>query len=226
MSANPYHPPRECPDPASTGGDRSLLVLGGVLAGINLFTFLSQGIREILVYFDPAPALALYLGGYVAGMVLIPLWAGRRGTRWIAAALVLLEIPWLFNVFVAAFCRGPNWNFYWPWEERDPFRVNMTNNIDLSQYFWHWLGFAARPAAALLRESPGFVLLGLWLFAIPWAVTRMLRRQLPAESPGYWRLLAMTFLLQWMALLPLKMLLRTLFNLKYIVSIPEVMLNV
>lgn len=153
----------------------------------------------------------------------------ERSIAWpaaIATVMVLLELTWLFNIFIGAFCRGPNWNFYWPWEERDAFRVEMLNHVDLSQIYWFRLGFASRPEAWPLRESPGFILLALWLIAVPLTATWGLRRQWPQFLPDRWRLAVACFLVQFMSLLPQKMLLRTAMNLKYIVSLPEFGLNV
>jgi hypothetical protein len=237
MATNPYQSttaPEELPTQLAGGSGRGLLILGIVFAIVNLLTSLSIGVRETLVYFDPVPALILYLVGFVAGMIVIPrctTGALRSGQHrgWpvlVAMILVLLEFTWLFNVAIGAFCRGPNWNFFWPWEERDPYRVVPLNHVDLSEIFWFRLGFQARPAEWLLREAPGFVALTLWLVVVSVAATWLLHWRWPQLVAGRWRLLAACFLIQFMALLPLKMLLRTGWALKYIVSLPEFGLNV
>jgi hypothetical protein len=234
MPQNPYLPPRE-PYETKDLIDRrkpALWLLGITLAGINLLTFFPVGVRETLVYFDPFPAAILYLGGFVAGMVLIPLLADKPSdaaidVRWrasIATVLVLLELPWLFNIFVGTFCRGPNWTFYWPWESRDEFRLVALNSMNLSLFFWQ--GFGSRPGFWLLRELPGIVLVAGWLIAIPLTIALLLSRRFPNRTPGFWRLLGSFALCQLLSLLPLKMLLQWALNLNYLVAIPESMFNI
>jgi len=206
-------------------------------AAINFATFLSIGMQEILVYFDPAVSLIIYFGGFVVGMAIMPvllpatMGESNRASRdalliSLTTALAVLELAWLFNICVGAFFRGPNWNFFWPWEERDPFRVVVQNHVDLSQLFWHWLSWEERPRSWLVRESPGVVLLAIFLLVIPLGLARFLKTKASFAGIRYWRLAAALILVQLMALLPLKMWLRAWLNVKYFVATPDFMFNV
>ena len=43
---------------------------------------------------------------------------------------------WVTLIILGTFFRGPNWNFFGPFEYWDPHKVMALNNVDLSQYFW------------------------------------------------------------------------------------------
>ena len=43
---------------------------------------------------------------------------------------------WVTLIILGTFFRGPNWNFFGPFESWDAHKVLAQNNIDLSQYFW------------------------------------------------------------------------------------------
>ena len=54
-------------------------------------------------------------------------------------------------IILGTFFRGPNWNFFGPFEYWDPHKVLALNNVDLSQYFWIiWLntGLPKAPAGS------------------------------------------------------------------------------
>jgi glycerol-3-phosphate acyltransferase PlsY len=114
--------------------------------------------------------------------------------------------------------------------------VEALNNVDLSQYFWiEGLGRAlprAPDGAGLLvqilyilyRESPGIVLtLGYFIAVPPLLAVTVFRRFF--VRMGLIRYMLMSSLFLFMALLPIKMMLRWTLNLKYIISIPEFFLN-
>ena len=43
---------------------------------------------------------------------------------------------WVTLIILGTFLRGPNWNFFGPYENWDAHKVLALNNVDLSQYFW------------------------------------------------------------------------------------------
>ena len=43
---------------------------------------------------------------------------------------------WVTLIVLGTFLRGPNWNFFGPYENWDAHKVEALNNVDLSQYFW------------------------------------------------------------------------------------------
>ena len=80
--------------------------------------------------------------------------------------------------------------------------------------------------SVVLRESPGLLLLGVYLLVLPGALARCSRpiRAL-RNRQGRCRYWITLWLLLLMALLPLKMLCRWLFNMNYFVAIPEYFFN-
>ena len=115
-------------------------------------------------------------------------------------------------------------------------KVEVLNNVDLSQYFWNWgLGrplpkapqdatFWTQIGYIIFRESPGILLtLGYFIALPPLLAITVFRTYF--QRMGFIRYMVMSNLLLFMALLPIKMILRWTINLKYIISIPEYLLN-
>jgi hypothetical protein len=132
--------------------------------------------------------------------------------------------------------RGPNWNFFGPYEYWDSHKVLALNNVDLSEIFWI-LGLGqslpkapqgssvlAQIPYILLRESPGIAVLLFYFLALPPLMAATIFRKFFVKM-GFLRFMLMSNLLLFMAALPLKMVLRWSINLKYIVAIPEFFLN-
>jgi hypothetical protein len=147
-------------------------------------------------------------------------------------------VMWITLIVMGTFLRGPNWNFFGMYETWDAHKVEALNNVDLSEYFWvHMLGMG-RPRAPegsggllqlgyiLLRESPGIVLVFLYLVLLPpmLIVGSKFFKELYAKM-GFLRFMVLANLIQMMALLPIKMVLRWTIDLKYFISIPEYFLN-
>ena len=82
-----------------------------------------------------------------------------------------------------------------------------------------------RGAALVASAMLGFLLVGAYLFVLP-AVLRFTVFKRMYEQMGGLRYGVMIFLLLLMALMPIKMVLRWLFNLKYIIGIPEYFFNI
>ena len=52
-------------------------------------------------------------------------------------------------IVLGTLLRGPNWNFFGPYEFWDAHKVEALNNVNLSEYFWQsWLGTSAAEGAA------------------------------------------------------------------------------
>jgi hypothetical protein len=147
-------------------------------------------------------------------------------------------VLWVTLIVMGTFLRGPNWNFFGLYETWDTHKVEALNNVDLSEFFWiDGLG-QARPKAAdtaglgekvlyiVIRELPGIVLLLTYFGAAPPAMVLYSRflRGLYVKM-GFLRFMVLSHLLLFMALLPIKMVLRWTINLKYFISIPEYFLN-
>lgn len=83
------------------------------------------GLQELLVYFDPWIAGVAIPGLIIFGLGAIPyIDANIKGIgyyslreRPLANSMFLLGIAmWFILIFTGQYCRGPNWDWYWPWE--------------------------------------------------------------------------------------------------------------
>src|SRR3990167_2579975 len=137
------------------------------------------GLQEMLVYFDPWIAGVLLPTFIIVGLCAIPYidrdpstsgfysFKARRGP--ITAYLFGFWILWILLIIYGTFLRGPNWNFFGPFEKWDVHKVVPLLNVNLSELVWiKWLS-KGLPKLWLLREAPGFLLIFLY-FLIPPAV--------------------------------------------------------
>lgn len=196
-------------------------------------TVLIRGVQELLVYFDPWLALVVLPVVYTAGFALLPFLikppsghAGSGLASSVAVTIVLLsfEMLWLILIAIGVFLRGPDWNFYWPWEPRIPKVVPM-NNVNLSDIFWiRWTTPPYEEMSWAERELPGLLLIGGYFLA-GFVIAGLLYRKTPGAT-AYWRWLAFVLIVQLAALVPMKVFLRWEFNMKYIIYVPELGLNV
>jgi hypothetical protein len=133
-------------------------------------------------------------------------------------------------IFFGTFLRGPNWSFFGPYEFWDPHKQEALNNVDISNVWWNWILHRARPSESsnpvsalpfwLVREWLGFLLVAVYLLIVPVILRFTVFRRM-YEQMGAIRYVVMVFLLLLMALMPIKMVLRWLFNLKYFIYLPE-----
>jgi hypothetical protein len=198
------------------------------------------GLQEMLVYYDPWLAGVVFPSLIIVGLMAIPyIDKNPKGSGYytfnerkfaIIPFLFGFLILWVTLIFLGTFLRGPGWNFFGPFEEWDPHKVLVLNNVNLSEYFWvKLLGFTGwgLPKIILLRELPGFVVLGLYFIALPPFLTKKVSYLSGLlEKLGIVRYGILMNLMLLMAALPIKMLLRWAFNLKYIVGIPEFFFNI
>jgi Cytochrome b(C-terminal)/b6/petD len=204
------------------------------------------GLQEMLVYFDPWMAGVVLPSVVILGLMAIPyLDFNKQGNgyytieqrkfSYLVFQFGFLEL-WIVLIILGTFLRGPNWNFFGPFEFWDTHKVAAQNNVDLSQYFWV-LGLnqslpKAPPGSGggwdfayiLIREAPGIVLTLLYFALLPPLMAATIFRGFFVRM-GFIRYMVLANLLLLMGTLPLKMLLRWTFNLKYIISIPEYFLN-
>jgi len=145
---------------------------------------------------------------------------------WLFGFLIL----WVVLIFFGTFLRGPNWSFFGPYEFWDAHKAEALNNRDISNLFWNEMLGRARPTETnnpvpalpfwLVREWLGFVITLAYLFVVP-AVLRFTVFSRMYEQMGAIRYVVMVVHLLLMALMPIKMVLRWLFNLKYFIYLPE-----
>ena len=204
------------------------------------------GLQEMLVYFDPWYAGVVLPSLVVFGLMAMPyLDFNKKGNgyysieerkfSYLVYQFGFFEL-WITLIILGTFLRGPNWNFFGPFEYWTPYKVEVLNNVDLPQMFWVNLldrplprspqgaGVLTQVGTILLREAPGLVLLGAYLVVLPPLLAVTIFRKFFAQM-GFVRYMIMANLMLLMLTLPLKMILRWTLNLKYIVSIPEFSLN-
>ncbi len=193
------------------------------------------GLQEMLVYFDPWLAGVVFPTVILVGLMSIPfIDKNRKGLGYytykdrkmaINIFMFLWLVLWIFLIIVGTFLRGPNWNFFGPFEFWDHYKLIALNNINLSEYVYMiWLN-RGMPSNIFLRELPGFVALVLYFGLLPLIFAKTIFKDL-YQKVGVVRysIFAVLFLLA--LLLPIKMYLRWLFNIKYLIAIPEFFFNV
>lgn len=204
------------------------------------------GLQEMLVYFDPWYAGVTLPSIVIFGLMAMPyLDFNKKGNgyysinerkfAYLTWQFGFLEL-WITLIILGTFLRGPNWNFFGPFEFWSPYKVEVLNNVDLPQLFW--VNFLDQPlprvasdapwyahvGTILLREAPGLLIMAVYLFLLPPLLAVTVFRKYFAQM-GFVRYLVMINLMLLMLTLPLKMILRWTLNLKYLISIPEFSLN-
>ena len=193
------------------------------------------GLQEMLVYYDPWFAGVLLPTMIVIGLMAIPyIDVNPKGNgyytfkeRKFAISMFLFGflVLWVSLVILGTFLRGPNWNFFGPFEYWDPHKVEPLVNVNLSEFVWvRWLN-TRLPDAILLREAPGFALLIGYFVIMPGLLAKTVFKKL-FNQMGFARYSVMVMLLMFMAMLPMKMLLRWTVNMKYLIAIPEYFFNI
>lgn len=197
------------------------------------------GLQEMLVYYDPWMAGVVLPTMILVGLIAIPyIDFNQKGAGYFTFAQRKFAITWFLFGFIVLWCslivlgtflRGPNWNFFGPFEYWDPHKVLPLNNVNLSDYFWLPLKQTFPEGQGifgiLLRESPGIILLLIYALALPPLLAKTVLRSYFIKM-GFIRFFLLVNLIQFMMALPLKMVLRWTINLKYIVYIPEYFFNI
>jgi hypothetical protein len=219
------------------------------------------GLQEMLVYYDPWMAGVVLPSLIIVGLMAIPyidfnkLGNGyytikQRRFAYIVFQLGFLEL-WVTLIVLGTLLRGPNWNFFGPYEPWSAYKVEALNNVNLSEYFWQWWLGRSLPAVPqmtwitentptwisswlqptlqffgilLTRELPGTLLVLGYFIALPPIMALTVFRSF-YQRMGFIRFMVLANLLLFMASLPIKMVLRWSFNLKYLIAVPEYFLN-
>ncbi len=204
------------------------------------------GLQEMLVYYDPWLAGVVFPSLIIVGLMAIPyIDVNPRGNGYFSFRERRVEITiflfgflilWVLLVILGTFLRGPNWNFFGPYEYWDLHKLEALVNVNLSEYFWVKLLKMKMPSGAVgkfVRELPGILLVLFYIGVLPGLLaTRDRLVGLPIGLKKYyvalgpWRYGIFVMLLLSMIALPIKMVLRWLFNLKYIVALPEIFFNI
>lgn len=193
------------------------------------------GLQEMLVYYDPWIAGVLFPTVIMLGFMCIPfIDTNKKGAgyytfhdRRMAVSIFLFFwlVLWIFLILTGTFLRGPNWNFFGPFEYWDPHKLEALTNINLSELIYMvWLN-RRMPENILLREMWGFLVILLYFGTLPLLLAKTLFKNVYARL-GIIRYSIFVLFLLIAVSLPIKMLLRWSFNIKYIVTIPEFFFNI
>ena len=205
------------------------------------------GLQEMLVYFDPWMAGVVLPSVILVGLMAVPYIDFNKlgngyytfNERKFAVSMFLFGfLPlWVAMIVLGTFLRGPNWNFFSPYEYWDVHKLELLNNVNLSELFYiKWLGRPVPTAPAgspfgtqflyiIAREWVGLLAVALYLFVLPALMAMTIFRGFLIRM-GLLRYMVLANLLLLMMSLPIKMLLRWGVNLKYIVAIPEWFFNI
>jgi Ca2+/Na+ antiporter len=193
------------------------------------------GLQEMLVYFDPWLAGVVLPSLIIVGLMAIPyVDTNPKGNGYytfverkaeITIFLFGFVVLWSSLIVLGTFLRGPNWNFFGPFEYWDVHKLEALTSVQLSEYVWVYGLGQALPQNILIRESVGILLTLGYVAVLPVVLARTWFRNY-FEELGAARFYVTVVLFLMMLSLPLKMLSRWLFNLKYVVSIPEYFFNI
>src|ERR1700704_1355883 len=193
------------------------------------------GLQEMLVYFDPWLAGVVLPSLIIVGLICIPyVDKNPKGNGYFTFEERKAEITifmfgfvvlWCSLIVLGTFLRGPNWNFFGPFEFWDIHKLAALTNVNLSEYIWVRAFRMGLPANWLIREIFGILLVLFYVFALPVILAKGLFKAYCVKlGAGRYYVSVVLFLM--MMSLPIKMLARWIFNLKYIVAIPEFFFNI
>jgi hypothetical protein len=193
------------------------------------------GLQEMLVYFDPWIAGVFLPTLIIVGLMALPyIDTNKQGNGYYTVnhrkfAYVTFQFGWLvlwvILILLGTFLRGPNWNFFGPYEYWDLHKLIPLNNVNLSDIWWVDLFGMAKPTSILVRELPGIIVLLFYFTVVPLVLGRFFFRKY-IEQAGMLRFIVLASLILFMASLPIKMVLRWTLNLKYLIAIPEFFFNI
>jgi hypothetical protein len=193
------------------------------------------GLQEMLVYYDPWMAGVWLPTLIIVGLIALPyIDYNQKGNGYytfrerkfaLSTFMYGFLVLWVVLIVLGTFLRGPNWNFFGPFERWDPHKVVPLNNVNLSEMFWLAFNIVPTDLHWFVRELPGIVLVLAYLMFVPLVLARTVLRPFYIRM-GAVRYLILVILLLHMAALPIKMVLRWTMNLKYIVAIPEYFFNI
>ena len=178
------------------------------------------GLQEMLVYFDPWIAGVVLPNVIVVGLMAIPYMdpspLGNGYYTWKQRKFALggfmfgFLVLWLLLSVIGTFIRGPGWMWFWPGETWDAHRVVHEVNVNLHEL----VGITDPTMYAIFG---GVVTLGF--LAVAGGVTDFLLRKYKPEMFRKMNLVQYLHLVGFlviMAAVPVKMLLKLAFSIKYV----------
>lgn len=194
------------------------------------------GLQEMLVYFDPWMAGVVAPSLIIVGLMALPyIDRNPKGNGYytlkerrfaIASFCFGFFVLWISLILLGTAFRGPNWNFFGPFDFWDPHRQPVLNNINLSEILYLQVFGMGLPQHWIAREFPGILLVLGYVFLLPVLMAKKGPFKKFYDTMGAARFYVFALLFLSMMSLPIKMVLRWTLNLKYIVAIPEYFFNI
>jgi hypothetical protein len=185
------------------------------------------GLQEMLVYFDPWIAGVVMPSLIIVGLMAIPYidanplgngyytYKQRKFAIW--TFIFGFIILWVTMIVIGTLIRGPGWMWFWPGMTWDHNRLIFEINQDLPDIvLTNWLGIRS----AALKSLFGAAVVGLYTVAAVIGVHKLIVST-PLSRKIYARMsilqyVVMQSLLVIMLALPVKIVLRLLFRIKYV----------
>ncbi len=183
------------------------------------------GLQEILVFFDPWHAGVVAPTFIIMGLMVIPyIDINTKGNGYytfkerkyeIMTFMFGFQVLWVSTVIIGTFLRGPGWNWFWPWQPWDAHKVESMTNQDLPYLLGlrdYWTSAALGGGLTILYFVVGTLLMYWW---VVWLKGRDFMQRW-----GMARFGLTSFLFLNMIAIVVKMVLRSAFNIKYIMVTP------
>jgi hypothetical protein len=183
------------------------------------------GLQEMLVYFDPWIAGVVMPGLIIVGLMVIPYvdtnplgngyYTFKQRKFAIGAFCFGFLLLWLAIIVIGTFIRGPGWMWFWPGQTWDHTRVVFESNRDL---FGDPAIFTVHNP--VIKGVLGAMAVGLYFVVAGFVIHKLITWN-DFNRKMYQRMtllqyLTMQFFLVTMLSLPVKMLLKLLFRIKYV----------
>jgi hypothetical protein len=191
------------------------------------------GLQELLVYFDPWLAGVVLPSLIIVGLVLLPyIDPNPRGKGYYTYSERKFAILgfcfglalWYILIVIGVWFRGLDWSWYWPWDDWHLHKPITGGLVDLEVMIEKALGLSATPIVTLGRYAVTIANLLTWAlflgyYAVGFSIPFLMMRKF-YNSLGFVRYNLMMFLFLSMLGVPLKIYLRLLMNIKYVLVTP------
>jgi len=180
------------------------------------------GLQEMLVYFDPWMAGVVMPTLIIIGLMIIPYidenplgngyYTFKQRKYAILTFIFGFVFLWVVMIVIGTFIRGPGWMWFWPGQTWDPNRLIFETNRDLPDLF----SITSKIGKGIFGAMAVFAYSALAAFGV---------HKLATLTPFNRKILARMTLSQYLAMqiflilmlsLPVKILLRQLFRIKYV----------
>jgi hypothetical protein len=184
------------------------------------------GLQEMLVYFDPWMAGVVLPSLIIVGLMVIPYidtnplgngyytFKQRKFAIW--TFIFGFIILWISMIIIGTMIRGPGWMWFWPGQTWDHNRLIFEVNRDLHEILLLPLGIRNKVANFMI----GAIAVGGYTVGAAWLIHKLITYT-PFNRKIYQRMsllqyVTMQVFLIVMLALPVKMILRLLFRVKYV----------